>query len=192
MGRRLIGLALAGMLMTAPAFAGPGPTEDVLGRAVPSADGRATVVIYANRDNEKMLGRYAMPLLYELREQSPRVIVKVDLSDVPGLFHGVARKKAREGFDQSLRDMTEYFTSQGEQPPADMKSQFFLVADMEGEAHRALGLPEGFDTPVVQALGPDGQELVRGELTTSARRVEKVLSKTGDTMAGLDQKSRER
>ncbi|HLT31621.1 MAG TPA: hypothetical protein VK013_16405 [Myxococcaceae bacterium] len=189
MGRRLIGLALSAMLMATPAFAGPGPSEDVLGRAVPAADGRATVVIYANRDNEKMLGRYAMPLLYELREQSPRVIVKVDLSDVPGLFHGVARKKAREGFDQSLRDMTEFFAAKGESAPADMKSQFFLVADMEGEAHRALGLPEGFDTPVVQALGPDGKELVRGKLTTSARRVEKVLSGSGDTVAGLDQKS---
>lgn len=167
-------VAVAALIAT-PVLAAQGPSEDVLGRAVP-ADGRPTVVIYTNRGTEASLGEHALPMLYDLREENPRVVVKVDMRDIPGLFHGAARGKIKEGYYNSLRDMEKLFAQHGERAPKDMAQQFFLVADSKGESHQSVGLPKGFGAPMVQAFSADGRELARGALPSARKKVERALS----------------
>ncbi len=169
-------MVMAAALFAAPVMAAAGPSEDVLGRPVPADDGRPTLVIYTNRSTESSLGEYALPMLYELREENPRVVVKVDMRDIPGLFHGVARGKIKQGYHDSLRDMQQLFVAKGEPAPKDMGKQFFLVADPKGESHQSVGLEKGFDVPVVQAFGADGRELARGALPKVGDKIQRALS----------------
>lgn len=174
--RKLWTMMAAVMVLGAGSALAGSPTEDVLGREVPMGEGRSTVVLYANKGTEDALGLHALPMIYSLRDESPRVVVKVDLRDVPGLFHGAARSKIRKGYEDSLRDMRALFQRNGIEAPANMGDQFFIVADTKGESHEALGLPKGFSKPVVQAFGPDGKELARGVLPKGRERIERAVS----------------
>lgn len=169
-------MVAAAALIATPVLASPGPSKDVLGRQLPEDGGRPTVVIYTNRGTEDSLGKHALPMLYDLRDENPRVVVKVDLRDVPGLFHGTARGKIKQGYYDSLRDMEQLFAKKGEKAPKDMAQQFFLVADSKGESHQAVGLAKGFDVPVVQAFGADGRELARGAFPKARAKVERALT----------------
>ena len=175
--RKLWTMMAAVMVLGAGSALAGSPTEDVLGREVPVGDGRSTVVLYANKGCEEALGEHALPMLYSLRDENPRVVVKVDLRDVPGLFHGAARSKIRKGYNESLRDMRALFQKNGVKAPANMGDQFFIVADSKGESHKALGLPKGFSKPVVQAFGPDGKELARGVLPMGRERIERAVTR---------------
>ena len=177
--RKLWTMVAAVMVLGAGSALAGTAGEDVLGRQVPMGEGRSTVVLYANQECEEALGQYALPMLYSLREENPRVVVKVDLRDVPGLFHGAARSKIKKGYEDSLRDMRALFQKNGIEAPANMGDQFFIVADAKGESHQELGLPKGFSKPVVQAFGPDGKELARGVLPKGRERIERAVSRVG-------------
>lgn len=183
-------MVTAAALIAAPVMAATGPAKDVLGREVPAEDGQPTLVIYTNRSTEADLGKHALPLLYDLRKENPRVVVKVDMRDIPGLFHGAARGKIKQGYYDSLRDMEQLFAQKGTQAPKDMGDQFFLVADSKGESHKSVGLAKGFDAPVVQVFGADGRELARGALPNARTKIKSALSADSRLASNMTGKTR--
>src|SRR5438128_1350934 len=124
---------LLGLLGALPSHAAE--STDVLGREVPIGQGRPALVLYANRGTREGLRGTAYPFIYGLRSAHPIIIVHVDLRDVPGLFKGLARKEIAKSYRASLEEMRKLFSSQGEPPPVDLESSFFMVADSQGEAH---------------------------------------------------------
>ncbi|WP_224372096.1 hypothetical protein [Hyalangium versicolor] len=171
-------ICLFGLLGTLPAHASE--STDVLGRQVPVGQGRPALVLYTNRGTREELRNTAYPFIYGLRSAHPVIVVHVDLRDVPGLFKGLARKELLKSYRASLEAMRKVYREQGEQPPVDLESSFFMVADSQGESHEALGLKKGFDQVLAQAVGPSGQELARGPFPQSAPVIGRALSAGGN------------
>ncbi len=165
-------IGLLGLLAAIPAHAAE---TDILGRQVPIGQGRPAVVLYANRGNREELRGTAYEFAYGLRAAHPIVVVHVDMRDIPGLFKGMARNEIAKSYRSSLEQMRKVFSDKGEQPPADLESSFFMVADSQGEPHEALGLKKGFDTVIAQAVSPSGQELARGPFPQAASAIGRAI-----------------
>lgn len=163
---------LLGLLGSIPAHAAE---TDILGREVPIGQGRPAVVLYANRGNREELRGSAYDFIYGLRAARPIIVVHVDMRDIPGLFKGMARKEIAKSYRSSLEQMQKLFSDKGEQPPADLQSSFFMVADSQGEPHEALGLKKGFDTVFAQAVSSSGQELARGPFPQTASVIGRAI-----------------
>jgi hypothetical protein len=164
---------LLGLLGATPAFAAN--STDILGREVPIGQGRPAVVLYANRGNREELRRTAYEFVYGVRAANPIIVVHVDMRDVPGLFKGMARKEIAKSYRSSLDQMRKLFSDNGQQPPVDLESSFFMVADSQGKPHEAMGLKKGFDTVVAQAVSSSGQELARGPFPQVATAIGRAL-----------------
>lgn len=172
--RILVVLAcLMGLLGALPAHAGG--LEDVFGREVPLGRGRPAVVLYANRDTRDVLREHAMRFAYELRHEHPIVVVHVDLRGIPGFFMGRASREIRKIHQESLDRVRALFQSQGQQPPADLEQSLYMVADSNGEPHRALGLEKGFHQVLVQAMSPKGGELARGPFPQATGTIRRAI-----------------
>lgn len=157
-------LALASTLgLTPPASTA---ATDVLGRPVPA--GRTELVFYVNRNTRSQLHDAAVPFTYDLRGANPVIVIHVDLSDVPGLFQGMARGEMRRSYKECLADMAKLFRDHGETPPDSLADSFYMVADRDGGPHRAIGLAKRFREPFARVLGPAGEELARGPFPASA------------------------
>lgn len=165
---------LMGLLGARPALAAG--LEDVFGRPVPLGQGRPAVVLYANRDTRHVLHEHAVRFAFELRDERPIMVVHVDLRGVPGFFMGAASRELRRIHKQSLEQARELFRAQGQQPPADLEDSLYLVADSNGEPHRALGLEKDFHQVLVQAMSPSGRELARGPFPQASSTIGQVLA----------------
>lgn len=170
---------LLGLLGAIPAFAAD--STDILGREVRIGQGRPAVVLYANRGNREELRGTAYEFLYGLRAANPIVVVHVDMRDIPGLFKGMARKEIAKSYRSSLDQMRKVFSDNGQTPPADLESSFFMVADTQGKPHEALGLKKGFGTVIAQAVSPSGQELARGPFPQVASTIGRALGAAAGT-----------
>jgi hypothetical protein len=104
------------------------------------------------------------------------MVVHVDLRGVPGFFMGAASRELRRIHKQSLEQARELFRAQGQQPPADLEDSLYLVADSNGEPHRALGLEKDFHQVLVQAMSPSGRELARGPFPQASSTIGQVLA----------------
>ncbi len=62
-------------------------------------------------------------------------------------------------------------------PPTDVHGDVLLVADSEGESHRATGLERGFREPYAIVQGPDGVEFARGAFPREIGRLEAALAR---------------
>ena len=153
---------------------------DILGRTVPENDGRPTVVLYVNRDSRKKLKREAFDLVWALREQQPKVVVRVDLSDVPGFLHGLAKGQVRDAWKDSLRDMAAVFRSHGEAPESPLDRSLFMVADDDGQPHRAIGLRKKFREPWAQVLDGDGHPVGQGPFPAASAELQAALVSADD------------
>lgn len=169
-------ICLFGLLLGAsPAHAEESPNKDVLGRQVPVGQGRPALVLYANRGTRNDLRTTAYPFIYSLREAQPIIVVHVDLRDVPGLFKGVARKEILKSYRSSIEEMQRLFREKGQQPPSDLESSFFIVADSQGEPHEALGLEKGFGQVMAQAVSSSGHELARGPFPQASQVIARAI-----------------
>jgi len=155
------------------------PARDVLGRLVPSGGGRPSVVLYVNRDTKDQLKRTALPMAFALRKQNPRVVVHVDLSDVPGMFKGMARAQIQKGQRDAVAAMQSMYRQHGLRPPHNLSSSVYMVADSDGRPHRAVGLQEHFKQPYAQALGKHGEPLTSGTLPSAVSALERAIEKQG-------------
>jgi hypothetical protein len=164
---------LLGLLGALPARAAA--LEDVFGREIPLGQGRPAVVLYANRGTRQVLHEHAFKFAYDLRQERPIVVVRVDLRDIPRLFRGAAHREIRKIHRESLETVRKLFRDQGQQPPADLESSLFLVADANGAPHHALGLEKGFHHVFVQALSPSGRELARGRFPEAAPAIGQAI-----------------
>ncbi len=172
--RMIVTLAcLMGLLGALPAQAAG--RQDVFGREIPVGQGRPALVLYANRGTRHVLHEHAFQFAFDLRRERPIVVVHVDLRDVPGLFRGAASREIRKIHNESLETIRKLFRDQGQQPPADLGDSLFLVADSNGEPHRALGLEKGFHQVVAQALSPSGRELARGRFPEAAPAIGRAI-----------------
>jgi hypothetical protein len=172
--RIIVALAcMLGLLGALPAHAAE--LQDVFGRAVPLGQGRPAVVLYANRDTREVLRSHAFQFAYQLRREYPIVVVHVDLRDVPSFFRGAARRELRKSHRESIEAIQRLFHDHGQQPPADLETSLYLVADSNGAPHRALGLEKGFLQVLAQALSPAGLELARGHFPESAPSIGRAI-----------------
>jgi hypothetical protein len=167
--RRPLVLALVFLPTLALALA-----QDVFGRQVPAGAG-PVIEIFANRETRDVIRDEATQLAWDARGAEPLVLVRIDLAGVPRLFRGMAQSEIRDSHARSLRRFRQLAAEQGEVPPEGMDRRLFFVADFEGRAHRQAGLREGFRTPLVRVLGPDGEELARGTLPGDADRILEAL-----------------
>ncbi|MBS2032712.1 MAG: hypothetical protein JST54_32865 [Deltaproteobacteria bacterium] len=151
------------------------PARDVTGRLIPQGDGRPTVVLYVNKDNKAQLRDVALPMAYALRKQNPRMVVHVDLSDVPGLFKGFAKGEIQKGQRNAVSAMQKLYRQHGERPPRGLANSVYMVADSDGAPHRALGLEEHFKQPFAQVLGRHGEPLASGSLPAAVPAVERAI-----------------
>jgi hypothetical protein len=173
--RILVVLACSmGLLGALPAHAEG--LEDVFGRPVPLGQGRPAVVLYANRDTRGVLYEHAVRFAYELRHERPIMVVHVDLRGIPGFFLGAASRELRRIHRESVTRARELFRAQGQQPPADLEDSLFLVADSNGEPHRALGLEKDFHQVLVLAMSPSGRELARGPFPQASGTIGEALA----------------
>jgi hypothetical protein len=166
-------ICLLALLGAIPAHADE--SKDVLGRQIPLGEGRPALVLYANRGTRNDLRTTAYPFIYSLRGAQPIVVVHVDLRDVPGLFKGMARKEILKSYRSSIEEMQHLFREKGEQPPVDLESSFFIVADSQGAPHKALGLEKGFEQVMARAVSSSGQELARGPFPQAAQAIGRAL-----------------
>jgi len=146
-----------------------------MGRPLPLRDGRPAIELYVNPKSRKRLHQEAFELAWALRESRPRVVVHVDLREVPSLLHGVARGKVRSAWHESLRDMSALFRRHGEEPPAALAESLFMVADMEGAAHAALGISREATTPFARVLDGAGKPLEQGPFPAAAPQLQAAL-----------------
>lgn len=149
--------------------------EDVFGRAVPLGQGRPAVVLYANRDTREVLRTHAFQFAYQLRREHPIMVVHVDLRDVPSFFRSAARHELRKSHRESISAIQKLFREQGQQPPDNLETSLYLVADSTGEPHHALGLEKGFLQVFAQAVSPSGLELARGRFPESAPSIGRAI-----------------
>jgi hypothetical protein len=164
---------LMGLLGALPARAAE--REDVFGREIPLGQGRPAVVLYANRDTRDVLRENALRFAYELRHEHPIVVVHVDLRGIPSFFMGAASREIRKIHHDSLERIRQLFRDQGQLPPADLEDSLYMVADSNGEPHRALGLEKGFRQVLVQAVSASGHELARGPFPQAAKAIGEAL-----------------
>lgn len=174
-------LALAATLLALPARAAP--ITDVFGRSVPVGAGRPALVFYANQATRKLVGAKGFALAYDLRAVRPVVVVRIDLRDVPGLFHGLAEREIRKAQEETLAEMRAAFRRHGEEPPPELADSLFMIADNDGGPHAALGLGEKFGTPFAKAFGPTGKELARGRFPSSAKALAEAISRAPQATA---------
>jgi len=165
---------------TALAHRAPEPATDVFGRALPHDDGRPTLSLYINRDNRALLRERAMRLVFDARAATPVVIVHVDLRDIPGWLHGMARREIRKSWQECLADVSRRYAAAGELAPPWLAGALYMVADGDGDAHRALGLEKRFREPWVVGRGSDGHELAKGPFRAVAATLGRLLTTPAD------------
>lgn len=154
----------------------PEVPKDVFGRPLPVVEGRPTLSFYVNRDNRGLVRDRAMKLAFEARASAPVVVVHVDLRDIPGLFHGMARREIRKSWQECLGDISRLYRQAGESAPSWLAEAFYMVADEEGEAHQALGLPKRFREPWVVGWSSEGRELAKGPFAAVAAPLSRALT----------------
>jgi hypothetical protein len=164
---------MLGLVGALPAHAAE--LKDVFGRAVPLGQGRPAVVLYANPDTREVLRTHAFQFAYQLRREYPIMVVHVDLRDVPSFFRGAARRELRKSHRESIAAIQKLFQEQGQQPPDNLETSLYLVADSTGAPHHALGLEKGFLQVLAQALSPSGLELARGRFPESAPSIGRAI-----------------
>jgi hypothetical protein len=153
----------------------PPQATDVFGRPIPVADGRPALVFYVNRDTRGLLRERAMQLAFDARAAAPVVVVHVDLRDIPGWFHGMARREVRKSWKECLGDVSRLYRQSGEAPPPWLADAFFMVADENGDAHRTIGLPKRFREPWAAGFA-GGRELARGPFSAVADSLSRALT----------------
>jgi hypothetical protein len=144
----------------------PKPPTDVLGRPIPVVEGRPVLTFYVNRDNRSLMREKAVQLAFDARASAPVVVVHVDLRDIPGWFHGMAKREIRKSWQECLGDVARLYRQANEKPPSWLADALFMVADDNGEPHVALGLPKRFRQPWAVAVSSGGRELARGPFAT--------------------------
>lgn len=167
---------LLGLLVAIPAQASE--LTDIFGREVPLGQGRPAVVLYANRDTRAVLREHAYQFAYALRAEHPIIVVHVDLRDIPSFFRGVARRELRKSHQQSLESMRRLFREQGQEPPEDLETSLYMVADADGAPHRQLGLEKGFHEALAQAVSASGRELARAPFPVAADVISQAIEAT--------------
>ena len=160
----------------------PPRAADVFGRPLPVPEGRPLLDFYVNRDTRSLLREKAMQLAFDARASAPVVVVHVDLRDIPGWFHGMARREIRKSWKECLGDIARLYRQSGETPPSWLPDAFFMVADEDGKAHRALGLSKRFREPWAVGVSSEGRELARGSFASVLEPLKRALTQT--TRAG--------
>jgi hypothetical protein len=169
-------LCLALVPVVVQAHRAPAAPSDVFGRPLPVVEGRPRLVFYVNRDNRGLVREEALKLAFDARASAPVVVVHVDLRDIPGLFHGMARREIRKSWQECLGDISRLYRKAGERAPAWLADAFYMVADEEGEPHKALGLPKRFREPWAVGVSSEGRELGRGPFSAVAAPLTRALT----------------
>ncbi len=161
----IVGLSL--VAATAVASVGPVGEVDVFDRptAPVFGGGLPVLVLYASRGTEAASTAPARAIAEQLADLPYVTLVRVDLRDVPGLFHGIARTIIRASHDRSLTRTVEREAKAGRTVDRErLSARLLLVVDNEGLSHSAEGLAEGFPLPVAIVVDPEGREVARGTL----------------------------
>lgn len=167
----LAGATLAAALFALPAFAAQAP-RDAFGRSVPIGEGRPALVFYSNEDTREVMEQHAFAMSYELREEKPIVVVRVDLRGVPGMFKGMARKEVRKAHRESVAAMEQVFRDNGMEPPTkEIDQSLYMVPDFGGRIHSKHGLREGFQTVFAEVRAPDGDVVTTGRFPDEVSRI---------------------
>lgn len=177
MNRRLAVSApfLIAALLAWPALASAS-TTDILGREVPVGDGRPMLVFYSNAETRDALSASVYEMSYELRDQNPIVVVRVDLRGVPSLFHGIAHGEVRKAHKESVEVMEQYFRDHGTEPtPGLVNASLFMVPDYGGAPHQARGLEKGFHEMVAEVRDGNGAFITSARFPQGKQKLSKAV-----------------
>lgn len=175
--RKLTGSALCLIvtLLGLPCLASAA-TYDILGREVPVGEGRPTLVFYSNAETRDILAEHVYALSYELREQNPIVVVRVDLRGVPSLFKGMAQREVKKAHKESVEVMEQYFRDQGTEPtPGLVNSSLFMVPDYGGGPHQSRGLQQGFRSVFAEVRNGDGGLVTSATFPEGKNRITRAV-----------------
>lgn len=175
--RKLTGSAafLIAVLLAWPSL-GSAATYDILGREVPVGEGRPTLIFYSNAETRDILAKDVYELSYELREQNPIVVVRVDLRGVPSLFKGMAQREVKKAHKESVEVMEQYFRDQGTEPtPGLVNSSLFMVPDYGGAPHQSRGLQQGFGSVYAEVRDSNGSLLTSGTFPEGKARLTRAV-----------------
>lgn len=149
---------------------------DVMNRPVAPllSRGRPVLVLYCNRAT-RWVGESATRMAVRLWDVPFTTLVHVDLRGIPSLFHGIARHTIRRSQEEGVENYRREFRQAGVEPPGDASERLVLVADPDGAAHAAVGLPEGFKESVAVVYDAQGNEVARGTFPRDADRIERAI-----------------
>lgn len=151
-------------------------TYDVFGRQVPVGQGRPTLIFYSNAETRDALAEQVYAMSYELREQNPIVVVRVDLRGVPSLFKGMAQREVKKAHEESVAVMEQYFRDQGAEPtPGLVHSSLFMVPDYGGGPHKARGLEQGFQSVLAEVRDSSGAFVTSGTFPDGRNRLSRAV-----------------
>lgn len=176
----------AGACLVAVAVSAAGPPpfamagadeEDVIGRPVSQvfSSGRPVLLLYANEQTQADTDEPGTAFAVRVRDVPMAMVVRVDLRDVLGMFHFVARRVMRGRHAQSMEEYAKRAKAAGRTPMKDPEQRLYIVADEAGVTHAAVGLPKGFTRALAIVLDADGRERARGAFPTDAAKLEAAL-----------------
>ena len=151
--------------------------HDVFDRPLAELAPRGTPVLelYSDKQTKVELATSAPQMAYDNRDWRFVTVVYIDLSGVPGLFHGYAKGKIRAGWTRTIEHIRTLFRMRGDAPPGDLERDVAFVADSDGARREAAGLPRDFGQALAIVRDGEGREVARGVFPRDRARVEEVL-----------------